>query len=266
MNPLGASLRAVCEEAVAELAQLLSSNKNLDMTRLLRVIRSTVIGGGDQNKLSLLSIISEGLVFSKLPAKARVTALTHISQFLQTDDAGGGSNVHSEASEGPTVSSSSSSSSSFSSSSSTEKQQPRSHSVVQAKVVMILLDVAMLDPVSSLRREALRALLPMRQGLLQAGGKDLLRVAVFKCRDKAVEVRVTAFELLEEAMRDWMSLPAPAPSPAPPSQQSLLSHEELIALTKHILQVIMHSHTHSHIGIQNGDGHHVFIHQYIHLS
>jgi hypothetical protein len=244
-----ATMQAICVEAVSELALRLStpqetpSSSSWEVARLLSAIGSMC---GAQ-RLSALTIISESILFSKLSAKPRIAAVRYISRALDSS--------HGRAAA----------------------DQPQQHSgsiIIQVKAVMTLLDVAMLDPVSSVRSEALKALLlsctlpPVAGGgahdgdgdgaesppsppqcTLQLGGKDMLRVAVFKCRDKSSEVRALAFQLLQEAVH-W-ALPghfspssssetaaaAAAQPPPQQQQQQQLSPEELIAVTKHLLQV-----------------------------
>ena len=236
-------MSALCVEAVSELALRLStplpssspSTPPWEVSRLLRAI-SAVCGA---QKLGSLSLISESLLFSKLSAKARIAATKYIARFLTTP-------------------------------SSTDKMkniEAKSYSrSLQLKTVMTLLDVAMLDGASSLRCEALRVLLASvffasqereqeqeqtppravsRAGeaplVLKLGGKDLLRVAVFKCRDKSSEVRTHAFQLLEQAM-PWALLDSDnlQQQQEQPQHTHQLSLQELIAVTKHLLQVYMH--------------------------
>lgn len=245
-NIFSAAMHAICVEAVAELALLLSTplpstSSPWDVSRLLSAISSTF---GAQ-RLSILTIISESLIFSKLlSAKDRIIVTKYITRYLTT----------------PTLSSAFEQMISPAAREANRKLDYESITL-QSKTVMTLLDVSMLDTASSLRSEALKVLLTslfahdQRQDehagqqtarqvgqtlaaaplVLQLGGKDLLRVAVFKCRDKALEVRHLAFQLLEQAMAFALLPETQQQTENQKTQQ--LSHLELIAVTKHLLQV-----------------------------
>lgn len=200
-------LCAVCGEALSELTLLFTSHKDqsLDIVNLLSAVSSICC----LQNMSNLTITTESLLFSKLPAKARIAVIKHVGKFLPSKPAG--------------------------------VQDCVIVSSVASKAVMVLLDVAMLDPVKSLRREALNALLSSDNdtndrrhdstAILRVGGKDLIRVAVFKCRDKCAETRRLGCDLLERAMDHAFHQNSFS------QDHEILTPAEMIAVTRQLLQV-----------------------------
>jgi len=266
-------LHAVCVEALSELALLLlhDSSASLDTRGLLAAVNS--LCGAQQ--LGTLTIISESLLFSKLPSKARICALKHVASMLL------GTTSSTSAHETPL----NATSTSLVQRKEDDMPVTQNSTCIQSKVLTILMDVAMLDPVSRMRIEAMKAFefalqpednddnnindirdFEIKSSLLRLGGKDLLRVAIFKCRDTCTEVRSLAFTLLKCSLQYLLRDRAKqGPHKMPNVQQSQndasgegnrhssgqgrgrminhitkpyeLSPEEFIAVTKQLLQV-----------------------------
>ena len=238
---------AVCVEIVSELVLTLFTNFSNDLSaaQLSALINGICKICGGINRLSSLTIISESFLFTKHTVKVRLLTVKHI---------GGVISAKRLAPEDPTICTDVMTDAAPDSSTLLDCQNYTQNFL--AKAVLIILDVAMLDSASSVRSAALSELFP--SSVTQDGDrrvvrplyanilpplqlvlKDVLRVAVFKCRDKSTEVRVLAFSLLEQALLmalNSSSVPC-SPITTSTSTSQKLHPQEFIILTKSLLQV-----------------------------
>jgi hypothetical protein len=94
------------------------------------------------------------------------------------------------------------------------------------------------DDVDKIVTTAEESLCPLLSSLLlqnrASAGKEVLRVAIFKCRDKVADVRTLAFDLLQEVTKMLMVARGQEHQQ---QQKHQLSCQELLAVTRHLVQV-----------------------------